>query len=82
MARGRKAKAECSKCETIMTIGEAVDERIVRMVCSNCDFTKTVMLEKVPDICRKPVIDAAIPDVNEETRAAADLNEERVEITV
>ena len=62
MARGRKAKAECSKCETIMVIGETIDESTVRMICTNCDFTKEILLEKVPDVCRKKVVDAAIPD--------------------
>ena len=84
MARGRKAKAECGKCETIMAIGETIDESTVRMICTNCDFTKEVLLEKVPEVCRKQVVDAAIPDKDVETTVAnAEPQEEKtiVEIT-
>lgn len=84
MARGRKAKAECSKCGTIMGLGEMINETVVRMVCTNCEFTKEILLEKVPDVCRKNVVEAAIPDVDEEVQITTEPTEdaERVEVAL
>ena len=76
MARGRKARAEC-KCGTIMGIGEAIDDVFVKMVCTNCGFTKEVRLEKVPDICRKQIVDAVIQEEDVVCEAEREPQEEK-----